>query len=119
MKAENIPLYDLADLKNQTGNDDDFLHQMVILFIKQTSENLERITLSIQQKNWGETHFIVHKMKPTINLFGIKSLKQIIVETEELSRDTINEKKILENLKLIEKVLKQCIAQIKIEFNIE
>ncbi|MFZ1801220.1 MAG: Hpt domain-containing protein [Chitinophagaceae bacterium] len=119
MKAENILLYDLAVLKNQTGNDADFLHQMVILFIKQTVENLEKIDAAIRQNNWSEIHFIVHKMKSAINLFGIKSLQQIIIATEELTRDKSDEKKIVENLKLIDKILKECMEQLKMEFSVD
>lgn len=118
MKAENILLYDLTGLKNQTGNDAEFLHQMVILFIKQTVENLERIDAAIRKNDWPEIHFIVHKMKSAINLFGIKSLQQIIVATEELTHDKSDEKKIVENLKLIDKILKECMEQLKMEFSI-
>lgn len=118
MKAENIILYDLAVLKNQTGNDPDFLNQMVILFIKQTVENLEKIDAAIRQKNWSEIHFIVHKMKSAINLFGIKSLQQIIVATEELTRNKSDEKKIVGNLQLIDQVLHQCMEQLKMEFSV-
>lgn len=119
MRAENFLLYDLAGLKIQTGNDAEFLHQMVILFIKQTVENLEKIDAAIRQKNWSEIHFIVHKMKSSINLFGIKSLQQIIVATEELSRNKSDEKKIVENLQLIDQVLHQCIEQLKMEFSVD
>ncbi|MEO7210017.1 MAG: Hpt domain-containing protein [Chitinophagaceae bacterium] len=119
MIPENIQLYNLTNLKDQTGNDEIFLQQMVILFIKQTDENLKKIAIAKPQKSWAEIHFIVHKIKSAINLFGIKNLQQIIVETEEMTRETNHEKKILENLQLIEKVLKQCMAQLKIAFNVE
>ncbi len=119
MKPEHSPLYDLTGLKNQTGTDDDFLHQMIILFIQQMGENLEKINHAIQQKDWAEIRFTAHKMKSAINLFGIKSLQENIVETEELAVLKMDEKKIQENLKLIEMVLKQCVAQLKIEFNVE
>ena len=119
MRAENFLLYDLAGLKIQTGNDAEFLHQMVILFIKQTGENLEKIDAAIRQNNWSEIHFIVHKMKSAINLFGIKSLQQIIIGTEELTRDKSDEKKIVENLKLIDKILKECMEQLKMEFSVD
>ncbi len=95
MKPENSPLYDLTSLQEQTGNDDDFLHQMVLLFIQQTAENLIKINRAIQQKDWTDIHFAVHKMKSAINLFCIKSLQQIIVETEELSLQKTNEKKLI------------------------
>lgn len=119
MKPENSPLYDLTSLQEQTGNDDDFLHQMVLLFIQQTAENLIKINRAIQQKDWTDIHFAVHKMKSAINLFCIKSLQQIIVETEELSLQKTNEKKLIENLKLIEQVLNECMLQLKSAFHIE
>ena len=116
MKPEQIPLYDLTNLKNQTGNDDDFLKQMVALFIIQISEQIEKMKIAIQQKDWAEIRFIMHKMKSAITIFGIKSLRELIHEIEIMIPDNIDESKITENLETIENVLQQCIMQLKKDF---
>lgn len=117
MKPEQIPLYDLTNLKNQTGNDDEFLQQMVALFITQISEQIEKMKIAVQQKDWAEIRFIVHKMKSAVTIFGIKSLRGLIHEIEIMIPDNIDENKITGNLETIENVLQQCIEQLKMEFN--
>lgn len=117
MKPEQIPLYDLTNLKNQTGNDDEFLQQMVALFITQIGEQIEKMKIAVQQKDWAEIRFIVHKMKSAVTIFGIKSLRGLIHEIEIMIPDNIDENKITGNLETIENVLQQCIKQLKMEFN--
>lgn len=119
MKYDHLPLYDFTNLKNQIGNDDVFLHQMVALFITQTSEQLEKIRKAFQEKNTAEILFIMHKMKSSITIFGIKSLQNTIHETERMIPNNFDETALAENLATIENVLQQCIDQLKVEYKID
>ncbi|MBS1730392.1 MAG: Hpt domain-containing protein [Bacteroidetes bacterium] len=118
MSKQNA-LYDLECLRQQTGNDEVFLHSIVVLFIKQTSENLAKINQDIQIKNWPGISFIIHKMKSNIKLFGIPGLGPAIDYLEEASSGEVDEGKVIAQLKNIESVLNECIEQLKQAFQID
>ncbi len=116
--ASNISkqkLYSLDLLNVTAGGNKDFIQKMVALFVNTFPEYMQSLHDAIKQENWKEVKFYAHKMKSTIDLLGISSLKAEIRQLEHDAEQLQNLAKLpaLENK--IRLVLETVLIQIKDE----
>lgn len=56
------------------GGDRKFMHDFIKLFTDTTPPSIEQIKVARQENNWREVSDILHKIKPTVELFGMKHI---------------------------------------------
>ncbi|MFT6112755.1 MAG: HPt (histidine-containing phosphotransfer) domain-containing protein [Bacteroidia bacterium] len=71
-------LYDLEQLNAIAAGNEDFVIKMVNMFLKMTPELVGRIEAGLQTQNWAEVQSAAHKMKPSVDMMGVKSLHDVI-----------------------------------------
>ncbi|HEV7231048.1 MAG TPA: response regulator, partial [Bacteroidia bacterium] len=76
-------LTDLAYLRELANGSDEFIQNMISLFIQQTPEAIDKMESSLKQRDWKSVRAAAHKMKPSFSFMGIKQLKETIEKTEE------------------------------------
>ena len=81
---ETNKLVNLDYLRSISGNDKNFISELINSFNKITPEILENMNKGLQDKNWEVVGQAAHKLKPSIALLGIDSLKEK-VKTIEIS----------------------------------
>ena len=108
--------YDLKMVISVSGGDQGFIKKMVVLFIETVPENLRELRSHIENANWNDAAKVAHKLKSTIDSMGIKSIHQDIRSVESNAKEAINLDNMNFLLEKIEKVISNCIHQLKAEF---
>ncbi|WP_438968741.1 Hpt domain-containing protein [Nonlabens sp.] len=71
--------YDLSQIKNISDNDPDFIKMMVDTFVKEMPVDLERLAAAVVEEDRVNVHRFAHKIKPSLELFGLKGHQQALV----------------------------------------
>ncbi len=87
-KHHGEQLYSLQKLYQQTNGNTIFVERMVNLFIKTCTEQLALLQFKLEKQDVTAVRDIAHKLKPSIDLFDIKSQQQPVRKLEliELSQ---------------------------------
>jgi len=99
-------LFDLNYLKKVSGNNLDFIKEMIATFIKTLPPILDDLQMASGKSDWVTTAKIVHQVKPSLTLMGIHALKEPVAFIEEelkkintLKKRTKPSKELLSTLK--------------------
>lgn len=93
------PLYDLEYLRNVSGNNAEFIQEMVQTFIDTIPQSIKRLHDAIAISDWNEVSRVIHQIKPSLTLVGIHILKDTAVILEEEFRKARDQKKDKESLR--------------------
>jgi PAS domain S-box-containing protein len=105
----------LSYLKEASGGNMEFVSQMVVIFLKQTPEFLLKLKEAGSTQDWPEFRKIMHKIKPTIVMMGIKKLEPIVKELEICSKEL----KSIENLPILLRQMERYCELAYVELNEE
>ncbi|MBD78387.1 MAG: hypothetical protein CL840_05675 [Crocinitomicaceae bacterium] len=112
-------LYDLSELREMSGNDEAFVQEMLSVFLKNNRDYLSLLNKSFEEKEWKSVKFNAHKIKPSIMLFKIETLRQEILDLNEFSGKEINLEQIPPLVSKINEVLCRVFDQISDEIKKE
>jgi len=96
---------DLTYLKELANGSNQFMNEMITLFITQTPEALSNIEKYHQNKDWKSLRTVVHKMKPSVSFVGLKEIENDVHIIEE---SAANETGLEQLPELISKVITVC-----------
>ena len=82
--------YDLSELREMSGNDEEFIQEMLVAFLKNNQDYLNLLNDGFKKQDWKIVKFNAHKIKPSILLFRIDPLKQIILDLNGFSGKETN-----------------------------
>ena len=116
LKKNNKLLYNLKQLNLLANNNDQFVKNMILLFIDETEIALKEITEAQEKLQSEVIRKVIHKMKPSIETMGITTIKQEIKEILANKDIAFDESFSLKSLKII-RCLKDAIEQLKNNFN--
>ncbi len=94
-------LYDLAEIREMSGNDQSFVNEMLGLFVKNNLQYLEELNAAYESKDWSQVKFYAHKIKPSILVVHAVNLKQPILDLNEYAGKEVNLDKIPDLIKLM------------------
>jgi HPt (histidine-containing phosphotransfer) domain-containing protein len=75
-------LYDLEQLNAIAAGNEEFVIKMVNMFLEMTPELVGRIEAGLQTQDWPEVRSAAHKMKPSVDMMGVKSLYDVVRSIE-------------------------------------
>lgn len=78
----NYEYIDLSYLKEASGGNGSFIKEMILLFLKQTPDYLEQLKANYGESDWENFRKIMHKLKPTVTMMGIKKGEELIKKIE-------------------------------------
>ncbi|MFB9052960.1 Hpt domain-containing protein [Formosa undariae] len=70
--------YKLDRVKELADNDQDFIHALALTFIDEVPEDLEVLKVAVQDKDYYNAYQLAHKLKPTVDLFELGVLDDVI-----------------------------------------
>jgi CheY-like chemotaxis protein len=82
------PLFDLSLLEKMSRGNDDFVNKMIAVFIDLAIENIQKLEESLANNDMETIKKTAHKIKPSIDQMGIKSLKEVIRKVEKYDLQT-------------------------------
>jgi HPt (histidine-containing phosphotransfer) domain-containing protein len=111
-------LYDLDYLNSISGGDQDFVKDMIITFIENVPEELNKIRNLIASKNWPKVGEDAHKFASSLLFLGLDNLKLIATRIEEhgLSGENVDQIPVL--IDQLETGCRQIIIELKQDFNV-
>lgn len=81
---------DLSYLEDIAGGSNDFIIEMIDMFLEQTPGYFNDIKQGILDKDWKKVSDVAHKIKPTLAFMGSNSAKDTMATIEMDSRNMVN-----------------------------
>jgi HPt (histidine-containing phosphotransfer) domain-containing protein len=110
--------YNLAKVYAISDNDSDFVLQIITLFVTEVPEDLLQIKEGIKKKDHKHAYAYAHKIKPTLDLLGLKVAFEEILEFEAWTKEEGEKKEIKEIFKSIRHQVRDAIKELKKDFNL-
>lgn len=110
--------YNLAKVYAISENDDEFVQQVVNLFVTDVPEDLEQVKEGIWEKNYKQAYSYAHKIKPTLDLLGISVGFEEILMIEDWTKREGKRKEIKETYKSLESRIEKAVREIRKDFNL-
>lgn len=70
--------YDLKDVREMAGGDDDFVKVIVQTFLEEIPPDVASMSQAIENGNPSLAYQYAHKMKPNLQLFGLNLMEQVL-----------------------------------------
>jgi HPt (histidine-containing phosphotransfer) domain-containing protein len=84
---EDQKLYSLSQLESLSGGDEVFINKMVDMFLELTPQTITVLRESFETDELEILSAAAHKIKPTIDMMGIETIKQSIRDLEQYGKN--------------------------------
>jgi len=109
--------YKLDKIRELADNDTDFIKTLAMTFLDEVPEDAKLLQIAVVSKDYLAAYKSAHKMKPTIDMFELGVLDDLI-EVQEWGRLEQREKDISEKLDIVMTAIENAIDEIKVDFNL-
>ena len=110
--------YNLSKVYALSDNDEEFVMQIITLFVTEVPQDMQQIDLGIKSMDHKLAYAYAHKIKPTLDLLGMTIAHQEILEVEAWTKREGQKKEITETFKSIQEKVDKAVKEIKKDFNI-
>ncbi|MDD5152223.1 MAG: histidine kinase [Flavobacterium sp.] len=110
--------YNLAKVYALSDNDPEFVMQIVTLFVTEVPEDLLQIKEGIKKKDHKHAYAFAHKVKPTLDLLGLKVAFEEILQVEAWTKAEGEKKEIKETFKSIKNQVNDAVKELKKDFDL-
>ena len=83
---EGGKLYNLDYLRSVSGNNQEFIREMVMTFTQTIPPVLDEMIIALKDKDWEKLARLAHQIKPSFTLMGLNPLRTTILFIEENSK---------------------------------
>lgn len=112
-------LYDLDYLKDIAEDDEDFMNEMMKIFISEIPSNLITAQKLAINAEWDTLSKLLHKIAPAYAFFGIHEIESEIHRVEEYIHFSKNLNEISKFVELITNLTSEAVMQLKADFNLK
>jgi HPt (histidine-containing phosphotransfer) domain-containing protein len=106
---------DLTYLREIAKGSDEFIVQMLNIFIDQTPKAFVNIEKALESNDWESLRLAVHKIKPSITFIGLSEIKNDVPLLEEYAASETHLDAIPELVNKIQKVCTKAVIEVKDE----
>lgn len=110
--------YNLAKVYAISDNDQEFVNEILTLFVNDVPEDLAQIKEGIKKKDHKHAYAYAHKIKPTLDLLGMTVAFEEILEVEAWTKAEGKRKDIEHTFDSIKTKVKEAIKEIKKDFDL-
>ena len=110
--------YNLAKVYALSDNDPEFVMQIVTLFVTEIPEDLSEIKEGIKKKDHKHAYAYAHKVKPTLDLLGLKVAFEEILQVEAWTKAEGEKKEIKETFKSIKNQVNDAVKELRKDFDL-
>ncbi len=110
--------YNLSKAYSLSENDNDFVLQIVHLFVNEIPDDLLEIKDGIEFKNYEKAYSFAHKIKPSLDFLGMTVAFDEIILVEEWTKKQGKRKEIKDTFKSIQSQVEKAIKEMSKDFNI-
>ena len=87
VKEKPAKLYNLRNLEKLVGNDKESIRNMIELFMSDTQQQWEKLMDEYKHSNMTAVGEVAHKLKASIDMMGIDSLRDVIRNIEKCGKE--------------------------------
>lgn len=109
--------YKLFRVRDLADGDDDFILALASAFLEEVPEDAARLKKAVAEKDFYNTYQAAHKMKPTIDMFELGVLSDLI-EVQDWGKLEKKNEDVSSNLKKVLAAVENASAEIKKDFNL-
>ena len=109
--------YSLEKIRELSDNDTDFIDTLVQTFVQEVPEDARLLKIAVDSRDFLASYKSAHKMKPTIDLFDIGVLNQLI-EVQDWGKFEQKDKDIRATLDVVLEAIERAVREIKEDFNL-
>ncbi|WP_418509655.1 Hpt domain-containing protein [Corallibacter sp.] len=109
--------YKLFRVRELADNDEDFIAALAAAFLDEVPEDAERLKEAVASKDYFSAYQAAHKMKPTIDLFELGVLNDLI-EVQDWGKFERTETDISEKLDIVMTAVNKASEEIKSDFGL-
>ncbi|MGC6430180.1 MAG: Hpt domain-containing protein [Jejuia sp.] len=109
--------YKLFRVKELADNDEDFVMALAATFLEEVPEDAERLKKAVAEKDYNTAYQAAHKMKPTIDLFELGVLQDLI-EVQDWGKFAKTDIDITEKFNIVINAVEKATAEIKEDFGL-
>lgn len=106
---------DLTYLKQLSNGSNEFINEMISVFMEQTPIEISNLEKYLKAKDWKSLRAIAHKMKPSFSFMGIKELESTIKLIEEYAANETNLDLLPELISKIKNTCNEAIKELEVE----
>jgi PAS domain S-box-containing protein len=82
--------FDFSYLRSVSGNNEDFIREMIQTFIQTIPPILQDMGRSLEEKDWIRLSRLAHQIKPSFALMGMNDLRAKLLQIEENAKTNHN-----------------------------
>ncbi len=110
--------YNLAKVYALSDNDPEFVLQIVTLFVTEIPDDIAEIKEGIKKKDHKHAYSYAHKVKPSLDLLGLKVAFEEILQIEAWTKIEGEKKEIKETFKSVKQQVKDAIKELRKDFDL-
>lgn len=109
--------YKLERIKELADNDQDFIMALAQTFLEEVPEDAAVLKTEVENKNYKLSYQTAHKMKPTVDMFELGVLNDLI-EVQDWGKFEQTDKDISSKLTIVLTAIDNAVKEIKEDFNL-
>jgi len=109
--------YKLDRVRELADNDTDFIKTLAMTFVEEVPEDTLLLQTAVVSKDYLAAYKSAHKLKPTIDLFELGVLDDLI-EVQDWGKFEQRDKDILGKLEIVLSAIKKAVDEIRLDFNL-
>lgn len=109
--------YKLDRVKELAGGDEDFIKALAEAFLEEVPEDASRLKTAVAERDFYTTYQAAHKMKPTIDLFELGVLQDLII-VQDWGKFEKKDEDVSVQLQIVLSAVEKATAEIKSDFNL-
>ncbi|MCU0445403.1 MAG: response regulator [Microscillaceae bacterium] len=110
-KSQKSDLYDLSKLRSMCNDDEQMVSKLQQSFVEKTPALLQQIETYFAETNWEKVAHTAHKLKASIDLLNIQTIRQEIRQIEACSPQTHSEDTVYQWISKVNQVCTLVIAE--------
>ncbi len=109
--------YKLDRVRELADNDEEFVVALAQTFLEEVPEDAAILERAVTDENYLQTYQAAHKMKPTIDLFELGVLDELI-EVQDWGKFEQRSKDVTDKLQIVLTAIGNTVDEIKADFNL-
>jgi len=109
--------YKLDKIRELADNDAEFIETLALTFLEEVPADARLLSIAVDSKDYLAAYQSAHKMKPTVDLFELGVLDDLI-EVQDWGKFEQKGKDISEKLDIVLKAVENAVEEIKSDFNV-
>jgi HPt (histidine-containing phosphotransfer) domain-containing protein len=111
--------YNLAKVYEQSAGNPETVLQLIAQFVTETPNFIKEIKFAIKEIDHKTTHTFARKLKPLLDLLGLKVAFEEVLQVEAWAKIEGKPKEIKETYRSIKKQIKSAVKELKKDFDLK